>query len=390
MRIVKAVREKTHMKLALTGPSGSGKTWAAIGIAKGLSDDGRVVVIDSENNSSSFYSGTTDEPGQWDFDVIPLKAPFTPQSYMAAVEAAVDAGYSVVVIDSLTHEWAASGGILDEKAAKDMQGGNSYTNWNGIKQIHNAFVESLLQAPIHIIATLRSKTNYVLETTTNKYGKEVQAPRKVGMAPISSDGIDYEFSIVFDIDRATHMAVASKDRTAMFGNKAMFLTPQIGKQLKAWLEGGADGANSASEGKSESVEATSSQKRGAKKNEKSKNDASKVQEPKKPTQQDTETPVPSQEWTEAQVPSQKDDDVPCLSPDQQGKLRLYLNTYKVEFQAFLRWASSKGLIAPTADVADFGLDDIRADQFTYIESLFTHERSRNQFIHHLNNLKRTA
>jgi len=380
MRIVKAVREKTYMKLALTGPSGAGKTWAAIGLAKGLSDDGRVVVIDSENNSASFYSGTTDEPGAWDFDVIPLKAPFTPQSYMAAVEAAVEAGYSIVIIDSLTHEWAASGGILDEKAAKDMKGGNSYTNWNGIKQVHNAFIEQLLQSPIHIVATLRSKTDYILETTTNKFGKETQAPRKVGLAPISSDGIDYEFSIVFDIDRATHMAVASKDRTAMFGNKAMFLTPQIGKQLKAWLEGGTGGANSAPEAKPESIEATSSQKRGAKKNEKSKTDASKVQEPKEPIQQDSE----------AQVPSQKDDDVPCLSPDQQGKIRLYLNTYKVEFQAFLRWASSKGLIAPTADVADFGLDDIKADQFTYIESLFTHERSRNQFVQHLNNLKQTA
>jgi len=383
MRIVKAVREKTYMKLALTGPSGSGKTWAAIGIAKGLSDDGRVVVIDSENNSSSFYSGTTDEPGQWDFDVIPLKAPFTPQSYMAAVEAAVDAGYSVVVIDSLTHEWAASGGILDEKAAKDMQGGNSYTNWNGIKQIHNAFVESLLQAPIHIVATLRSKTDYVLETTTNKYGKEVQAPRKVGMAPISSDGIDYEFSIVFDIDRATHMAVASKDRTAMFGNKAMFLTPQIGKQLKAWLEGGASAPNSVSEQRPIQKPAQTQSEAPAPAQTKAKGGRKAKEQ-----QQTQEAPPASQE--EAMGEESDSPTVQLLSPEQQNRIRLYLNTYKVEFQAFLRWASSKGLIAPTADVADFGLDDIRADQFTYIESLFNHERSRNQFIHHLNNLKRTA
>ena len=313
--------------------------------------------------------------------MIPLKAPFTPQSYMAAVEAAVEAGYSIVVIDSLTHEWAASGGILDEKAAKDMQGGNSYTNWNGIKQIHNAFVESLLQAPIHIVATLRSKTDYVLETTTNKHGKEVQSPRKVGMAPISSDGIDYEFSIVFDIDRATHMAVASKDRTAMFGNKAMFLTPQIGKQLKSWLEGGASEANSVSGQKPMQKPAPMAQV-----------EAPAPAKPKggrkaKEQQQTPEAPPASQEngGEESVVPI-----VPLLSPDQQSKIRLYLNIYKVEFQAFLRWASSKGLIAPTADVADFGLDDIRADQFTYIESLFNHERSRNQFIHHLNNLKQTA
>jgi len=371
MRIVKAVREKTHMKLALTGPSGAGKIWAAIGLAKGLSDDGRVVVIDSENNSSSFYSGTTDEPGQWDFDVIPLKAPFTPQSYMAAVEAAVEAGYSIAVIDSLTHEWAASGGILDEKAAKDMQGGNSYTNWNGIKQIHNAFIESLLQAPIHIVATLRSKTDYVLETTTNKHREEVQAPRKVGMAPISSYGIDYEFSIVFDIDRATHMAVASKDRTAMFGNKAMFLTPQIGKQLKAWMEGGASTSNSVSGQKPAPAQTAAKPKGGRKAKE----------------QQPIEAPDVVQGEP---MDNSADDNVPCLTPEQRGKLRLYLNTYKVDFQAFLRWASSKGLIAPASDASDFGLDDIRADHFAYIESLFNHERSRNQFVQHLNNLKQTA
>jgi len=374
MRIVKAVREKTYMKLALTGPSGSGKTWAAIGLAKGLSDDGRVVVIDSENNSASFYSGTTDEPGQWDFDVIPLKAPFTPQSYMAAVEAAVEAGYSIVVIDSLTHEWAASGGILDEKAAKDMKGGNSYTNWNGIKQTHNAFIESLLQAPIHIIATLRSKTDYVLETTTNKYGKEVQAPRKVGMAPISSEGIDYEFSIVFDIDRATHMAVASKDRTAMFGNKAMLLTPQIGKQLKAWLEGGS-ASNSVSGQKpapmaqteAPAPAQTAAKPRGGRK--------AKEQQP-------IETPVTSQgnEGEESDSPI-----VQLLSPEQRNRIRLYLNSYKVDFVAFLNWAYSKGLISPDSDSTDFGIDDIRADKFEYLESLFNHDRSRNQFIQHLNN-----
>ena len=375
MRIVKAVREKTYMKLALTGPSGSGKTWAAIGLAKGLSDDGRVVVIDSENNSASFYSGTTDEPGQWDFDVIPLKAPFTPQSYMAAVEAAVEAGYSIVVIDSLTHEWAASGGILDEKAAKDMKGGNSYTNWNGIKQVHNAFVESLLQAPIHIVATLRSKTDYVLETTTNKYGKEVQSPRKVGMAPISSDGIDYEFSIVFDIDRATHMAVASKDRTAMFGNKAMFLTPQIGKQLKAWLEGGS--ASGSVSGQKPvpmtQVEApapvqTQTKAKGGRK--------------AKEQQQTPEAPPASQgnEGDESDSPI-----VQLLSPEQRNRIRLYLNSYKVDFVAFLNWAYSKGLISPDSDASDFGIDDIRADKFEYLESLFNHDRSRNQFIQHLNN-----
>jgi hypothetical protein len=238
MKIIKAVRQKVFMKVGISGPSGSGKTWAALGIAKGMSEDGRVLVIDSENGSASFYSGSTDEPGQWAFDTIPLKAPFTPESYIEAVNAAVDAGYSVVVIDSLSHEWASSGGILDAKAAKDARGGNSFTNWNGLKQVHNSFIEALLQAQIHVIATLRSKTEYVLETV-NKNGRDTQAPRRVGMAPVSSDGIEYEFTAVFDLDRNSHMAIASKDRTGMFGNQSFFLNAKVGKQLKEWRDGGA-------------------------------------------------------------------------------------------------------------------------------------------------------
>ena len=362
MRIVRATREKGFLKLAVTGPSGSGKTWAALGLAKGLSDDGRVLVIDSENGSASFYSGATDLPGQWDFDVINLAAPFTPEAYTEAIRAAVDGRYSVVVIDSLSHEWASSGGILDQKAIKDARGGNSFTNWGGLKQVHNQFVEALLQAPINVIATLRSKTEYVIESVTNKYGKEVQAPRKIGLAPISSDSIEFEFSCVFDLDRATHTATASKDRTNMFGDKSLHLNEQVGKQLRAWRDGEAFEASATSQNESPAPPKTRTRKA-------AKPDVDEPVEPAAIEQSTTSHEEPEAEGMET------------LSPEQQRQVRLCLQSYRIDTIAFLRWARSKGLVA--TDSADYGIEDIRSDQFGYLESLFNHERSRNQFIQHL-------
>jgi hypothetical protein len=238
--IKRAVRERVYLKLAVTGSTGSGKTFGAIGMAKGLSPDGRVCVIDTENNSASYYAGETDEPGRWVFDVISLQAPFSAQRYAEALQAAIEAGYKVIVIDSLTHEWNASGGILDAKSQRDKGGGNSFTNWNDFKQIHNKFVELLLQSPVHIIATLRSKMEYVVEDATDKDGRVKKVPRKIGLAPISSEGMEYEFGIVFDIDRVSHLATATKDRSNLFEGQAINLDKAVGKKLKEWFMSGAE------------------------------------------------------------------------------------------------------------------------------------------------------
>jgi hypothetical protein len=233
IEIKKAVRQRVWLKLGITGPSGSGKTFGGIGLGKGLAKDGRVCVIDTENESASLYAE------EWDYDVICMHAPFTTQKYIDALEAVIAAGYDVVVIDSLSHEWAASGGILDKKTDKDLRGGNSFTNWGEMKQQHNRFMERLLQAPIHVISTLRSKMEYVLET--NEKGKQV--PRKVGLAPISQDETEYEFSLLFDVERNSHLAIASKDRTGLYEGRNISLDESIGRELRAWLDGAVAPAN---------------------------------------------------------------------------------------------------------------------------------------------------
>jgi len=238
IQIKKAVREHVYLKLGVTGPAGSGKTQGGIGLALGLAPTGKIAVIDTENRSASYYAG------MFNFDVVELDAPFTTQKYLEALNEIIKAGYEVVVIDSLTHEWAASGGILDAKAQKDARGGNSFANWGEMKSLHNKFVESLLQSHIHVVCTLRSKMEYVLEQ--DEKGKAT--PRKVGMAPISSDGMEYEFGVVFDVERSTHLAVASKDRTGLFEGRSLNLNQEVGKELAAWLaKGGAPAQTSPQE-----------------------------------------------------------------------------------------------------------------------------------------------
>jgi len=236
IQIKKAVRERVFLKIAVGGPTGSGKTWGAIGVAKGLAPTGKVLVIDTENRSASYYAGATDSPGAWDFDVVEIEAPFTPTKYLEGLRAAIENGYEAVVIDSLTHEWNASGGILDQKSQKDARGGNSFTNWNDMKQIHNKFVETLLQSKIHVVVTLRSKMEYVMEEDANK---KTQV-KKIGLAPISSDGMEYEFGVFFDVDRNTHLAVATKDRTSLFEGRSVLLGDEIGRELRTWRDSGAE------------------------------------------------------------------------------------------------------------------------------------------------------
>lgn len=226
----KAERHAVRLKLAVAGPSGSGKTLGALSLAKTLAGDGRFAVIDTENGSASLYGK------HYDFDVLDLAPPFTSARYIEAMEAAVDAGYPVLLVDSLSHQWQGEGGILARKEEMDKRpGSNSYTNWATFTKEHTAFVSKLLQLPVHVIVTLRSKQDYVLET--NDRGK--QTPRKVGLAPVQREGLEYEFSAVFDVGM-DHRATASKDRTDLFGDKAFDLVKgSVGKDLLEWLASGA-------------------------------------------------------------------------------------------------------------------------------------------------------
>lgn len=218
----KAERRQAKLKIALTGPSGAGKTFSALSMAQGMG--AKIAVIDTENGSASLYAD------RFEFDTLTLSQPYTVAKYMEAMKAAEQAGYDVVVIDSITHAWAGDGGLLAKKEALDARGGNSYTNWGAITKEHEAFKAALLNLNTHLICTMRSKQDYVMEV--NDRGK--QAPKKVGLAPIQRDGMEYEFTTVLDIAQ-DHNAQVSKDRTGLFDGQIFKISKETGSALSKWL-----------------------------------------------------------------------------------------------------------------------------------------------------------
>jgi hypothetical protein len=231
----RATRHKVYLKLAITGPAGSVKTHSAILLARGLADGGKVAVADSENKSASVYSD------RFKFDVLDISPPFTEQKFIEAIEAAVNEGYRVLIIDSFSHAWLE---ILDFKAGLDaVRGSNSYTNWSKAGAKFNKLMAVILQSQIHIICCMRSKMDYILEP--NIHGKMV--PRKVGLAPVMRDGIEYDFSSIFEGD-LDHFVTVSKDRTGLFVDQRFQISEETGHQLLTWL-------NSAPEAEPVSVQA---------------------------------------------------------------------------------------------------------------------------------------
>ncbi len=224
MEFTKAVRKRAKLRLALAGPSGSGKTHSALLIAAGLG--GRIAVIDTERSSASLYSHLVD------FDALELNPPFTPERFIEAIDAAAAAGYAVCVIDSITHEWDGAGGCLEanEELAHAKFKGNTWAAWNETTPRHRAFLDAILQSPMHMIVTMRSKTETVQE------GGKV---KKLGMKTVQRDGVEYEFTAVLDMEHERHYAVASKDRTNLFGTPHV-VTVETGQKIAAWLESGAD------------------------------------------------------------------------------------------------------------------------------------------------------
>ena len=224
MQLQKAERRQAVIKLAIQGPSGSGKTYSSLLLAKGLVESwNEIAVIDTENNSSHLYSHLGN------YNVLSLSEPFSPERYTEAITTCEKAGMKAIILDSISQEWEGSGGIIETHG---NMAGNSFTNWNRITPRHNAFVQKILQSQCHIIVTIRSKQDYVL---TDKNGKMV--PEKVGLKGVTRDGMDYEFTVVLDLD-IKHQATASKDRTGLFTNPLPFtITEQTGSRIRVWCLG---------------------------------------------------------------------------------------------------------------------------------------------------------
>lgn len=229
---VKAERKRAKARIALCGPAGAGKTHSSLRLAGELGE--KILLIDTENHSGEMEAGKAGIP---EYFVLPIEPPFDPAKFIETIKAAEENGFDVVIIDSLSHAWAGSGGLLDQQGKIADRGTNSFTAWRQITPKHNSLVDAMLQSSCHVLATMRSKQEYVIEE--NERGKK--APKKVGLAPVQREGLEYEFTIVFDIDQKTHTAVSTKDRTSLFPPDNSFLiSNETGKKIKNWLETGAE------------------------------------------------------------------------------------------------------------------------------------------------------
>lgn len=230
---VEATRKRRKLRIQLEGPSGSGKTMSALYLARGilnaLGDEAtgkKIKLIDTENDSASLYADAVQ------FLTAPLDAPYTPEKYIEYIKAATSSqDCAVLIIDSTTHEWAGPGGCLE---IHGRMTGNTYTNWGKVLPRHIAFIEAITSAPCHIITTVRSKTAYEIE---EENGKKV--PKKVGMAPIQRDGMEYEMDVVLSIEQSTNLASVSKNRTPIWQDlKDFLIAPVHGQQIIDWLNSG--------------------------------------------------------------------------------------------------------------------------------------------------------
>jgi hypothetical protein len=221
-----ATKAQAKLRAALTGPSGSGKTMSALRMATGIG--GRIAVIDTERGSASKYAD------RFQFHTCQL-ADRTIDGYIAALAAAAKAGYDVLVIDSLSHGWQE---LLQEvdRLAKARFGGNTWAAWSEGTPKQRRLIDALTDWPGHVIATMRSKTEWN-QQTDEKTGR--LRPVRIGLAPEQGKGIEYEFDLLLELS-TEHVGTVIKDRTGKFQDKVVEKPDEaFGRALAEWLSEGA-------------------------------------------------------------------------------------------------------------------------------------------------------
>lgn len=221
-----ATRTSTKARIALCGPSGSGKTWTALTLAHALGE--HIAVIDTERGSASKYAGVN----KWKFDTV-APGKFSPEALTGLLSEAGQEGFDVLVLDSWSHYWMGVDGML-EQVDKRARNGNNFSGWKEVRPDERRMIDALISYPGHVIATLRVKTEYVIEE--NDRGKKV--PRKIGLKPEQREGVEYEFDLVGDLDHENTLTV-TKSRIPNL-TRAVIREPDadLGKTIRSWLEDG--------------------------------------------------------------------------------------------------------------------------------------------------------
>lgn len=177
----KATKEKLRARILYEGVTGAGKTHSGLKAAKFFAGDKRVALIDTEYGRADAYSDI------FDFDSVKLSS-FAPRDYIRAIRAAEQGNYGAIVIDSLTHAWQGKDGVLDIA-------GGVFQGWKKATPEHRALIEAILQSPLHVVATVRSKMGYQM------VGNKVE---RVGLEAIQRDDLEFEFHIAAAFEPKTN------------------------------------------------------------------------------------------------------------------------------------------------------------------------------------------
>lgn len=223
----KAERKQVRARIALVGPPGAGKTYTALRTLKHMGCT-KIAVIDTERGSASKYAGDPELPP---FDVCELET-FSPTNYVKAIKAAGEAGYDGLIIDSASHAWNGDGGILDTVS---KSGKNGFEGWAKVKPLEHEWVDAVLTFPGHLVATYRTKNEY--SETENDKGKKSR--QKVGLAPITREGMEYEFDIVGYLDDQNVLHIDKTRCPALTDQHFRKPGEQFAAIVKTWCEDGA-------------------------------------------------------------------------------------------------------------------------------------------------------
>lgn len=224
----KATKSQSRARIALYGPSGSGKTFTSLALATGLANGGKVAVLDTERGSASKYADV------FEFDCIDDLPEFGPLDYCRVIRTAEQAGYAVLVIDSLSHAWSGKGGALEQVDAAAARNPNKFAAWRDVTPAHNELIDTMLTTRMHVVVTMRSKTEYVQE----KDERGRTTVRKVGLAPVQRDGMEYEFDICGEMDDSNCLSITKSRCSALARKRIQQPGEELAKTILAWLTDG--------------------------------------------------------------------------------------------------------------------------------------------------------
>jgi hypothetical protein len=231
MTFKRAVKHNIKLRMSISGVPGGGKSWTMLTILEALAHGAPVAVLDSEHDSALKYADS------FIFDHQSLDGSFSLLRYIDKIKEAEAAEYQYLGIDGISHAWVGAGGALEQvdsvakrvQAARGKKEPNTFNAWSEVTPVQNQFIDTILSSPMHIIVTMRSKMDYVVD----QFGKAT----KVGIEPIQRGGVEYEFDICADMDTENTMIIQKSRCRALNGQVIPKPDSRVAKVIEDWLVG---------------------------------------------------------------------------------------------------------------------------------------------------------